>query len=167
MKIRTDFVTNSSSSSYLTILVQTKDGKSKEIFYDEAGMDDNDMGELPRVENGKLYAFKDHERGEELTSSIELAAALCRIFNSTFDDKPLDEAVELLKSYSCKSDLESQQYRRLVENFPSLDDIKSIVCKTVTEEYGEFSDNGEDTNDTSSVRVSLSGFRKFSGKKRK
>lgn len=76
MKIRADFVTNSSSSSYVTVTLKLKNGDEVDIGFEETGEWDDRY--LPDTINGHAIKGKARKRNDDISTVSELAARIVR-----------------------------------------------------------------------------------------
>lgn len=147
MKVRTDFVTNSSSSCYVTFLIETNDGKhyAGAFVGDEIGHFDGGISSAPQF-GCKEFSLKDAlngKNGKDLLKVIDMA------YNGLFsehdelntlfeDDEPYHLSANLLKENGITWPIGGQKE---LEETP-MDNIKTIHIME-RQEGDEFGANGE------------------------
>ena len=155
MKIRSDFVTNSSSSSFVGIFAATKDSESHFLADVEDGW--YDLGEMPYLKKGKLYYRRGSDgKAKEIETVGELMGALAapmysnELLNNEFvyvfryklgDIEHEDLAKEIFKS---------KAFEYYLEDYESADDLAEAMDEfmemILEENYLPFN-NGEDDDE--------------------
>ena len=108
MKIRTDFVTNSSSSSYITIIATKKDGSVITESLESAGFPDNQI----------FYAGIERIVEATTADGDEILRNIQKMYNNLRIDYLLDESGDSHPLRCIKSMKELQNSRRQPVIFP-------------------------------------------------
>lgn len=119
MKFRTDFVTNSSSSSFCSVTVTTRDGE--DISYST----EDQLGELP--ENSERM---------QCSTTEELISYLYRaVVDAEADD------------FNCDWDNDWKRFAQEVNDAGGIDAIRAVEIDYREIDYGEFADFEDDDSD--------------------
>lgn len=155
MKIRTDFVTNSSSSSYVCMSIKTTDDKNSYILEGE------DIyytgGQILSVKKGKLYYRTDNGKNKQVETVAELMGVLA---SPLFDGEMCNDEFVLLFRYLLKeiddeefvSKVYANEYFEYIkEDYETeeefLDDIDNIIETLLDDCYIDSSLFNEDDED--------------------
>ncbi len=128
MKIRTDFVTNSSSSSFTTLVVTSK-GEHKVTLYDDEGILYN--LDIEQDRSGKLHGYGE-DCSAEISSVADLAkflrAVRCGISGEWFEEDEMENDDE---------DESGVAFQELVSLIPTLQDVKDVSFQCYETLWGE------------------------------
>lgn len=154
MKIRTDFVTNSSSSSFSVVIsVETKDGKK--ILFEESPWEYNvdDGGYVKFYGNLSNILTKDGKRLKPKYSNIEeLAKYLVESVSDDlydefgeeeFEEDDYSEELECFEKRITADDVQERKedfVKKVVEVAKTVDDISKIRIEHEYSAWGEFAD---------------------------
>lgn len=115
MKIRADFVTNSSSSSFVAVTIKLKNNEDVEMEFEETGEWDDRY--LPDFVNGKQLKGKERSGTEEISTLSELVFRLIRCTDNCDGELiPLELYPLLLATYA-----EHERAEELYEKLEELD----------------------------------------------
>lgn len=132
MKIRADFVTNSSSSSFTTLLVTAKDGR-KFTLYDDEGI-------LYNLEITQDRSRKLHGWGEDASADIESVSDLAK-FLFEIRGSIIGDWAEWDSDEEDDDDGESRVvFQELIDSVPTLEAIKEVSFECSEALFGESMD---------------------------
>lgn len=173
MKIRSDFVTNSSSSSFVGIFAATKDSESHFLAEQEDGY--YDLGEMPYLKKGKLYYRRGTDGKEKKIETVgELMGALAapmysnELLNNEFvyvfryklgDVEHEDLAKEIFKSNAFECYLED--YESADDLAEAMDEFMEMI---LDENYLPFGSD-EDDEDCYDEEAYMENFLEFAREK--
>ena len=148
MKIRMDFVTNSSSSCF-TVIVKVIDTAGKEIKYEQGPMC-TECGEI-EVDSNFIYQLKKATSLEEICDALDRSVQLM-IFAQPYEKyrEGLTEeekgdgwvesfTYEAWEEFYQQTIQEKQEFRKKVtESFSKVKDIEKVIIEGCYENVGEF-----------------------------